>query len=168
MNWPSSTATLTARCVPVAAKMHIPIKRVVERVPGGLMIVPMMIGSVIVTFFPHAGEFFGSFTRALFTGSLSILAVFYVCMGAAINDTNGGLYMALMGKYGTTEEAAAYSAMSLESGPFFTMVTLGVAGLSSFPWQTLLGAILPLCVGIILGNLDPEIRQFFGGAVLPL
>jgi len=204
--------------------MHIPIKRVVERVPGGLMIVPMMIGSVIVTFFPHAGEFFGSFTRALFTGSLSILAVFYVCMGAtidvrslprvarrggalmatkillgiaaalafghflgihpiktgwfaglstlavvaALNDTNGGLYMALMGKYGTTEEAAAYSAMSLESGPFFTMVTLGVAGLSSFPWQTLLGAILPLCVGIILGNLDPEIRQFFGGAVLPL
>jgi 2-keto-3-deoxygluconate permease len=204
--------------------MQIPIKRTVEKVPGGLMIVPMIIGSIIITLFPHAGEFFGSFTRALFTGSLSILAVFYVCMGAtidvrslpgvarrggllmatkillgigaafllghflgvqpvktgwfaglstlavvaALNDTNGGLYMALMGKYGTTEEAAAYSVMSLESGPFFTMVTLGVAGLSSFPWQTLLGAILPLCVGIVLGNLDHEIRKFFGGAVLPL
>lgn len=188
------------------------------------MIVPMIIGAVIVTLFPHAGEFFGSFTRALFTGSLPILAVFYVCMGAtievrslprvlrrggflmatkillgiaaafvlghligvqpvktgwfaglstlavvaALNDTNGGLYMALLGKYGTTEEAAAYSVMSLESGPFFTMVTLGVAGLSSFPWQTLLGAILPLCVGIVLGNLDSEIREFLGGAVMPM
>jgi 2-keto-3-deoxygluconate permease len=204
--------------------MQIPIKRTIERIPGGLMIVPMIIGSVIITVFPHAADFFGSFTKALFTGSLSILAVFYVCMGAtidvkslpgvarrggllmatkillgigaafvlghflgtqpiksgwfaglsalavvaALNDTNGGLYMALMGKYGTSEEAAAYSVMSLESGPFFTMVTLGVAGLSSFPWQTLLGAILPLCVGIVLGNLDSDIRKFFGAAVLPM
>jgi 2-keto-3-deoxygluconate permease len=204
--------------------MQIPIKRSIERIPGGLMIVPMIIGSVIITVSPHTADFFGSFTKALFTGSLSILAVFYVCMGAtidvgslpgvarrggllmatkimlgigaalllghflgtqpiksgwfaglsalamvaALNDTNGGLYMALMGKYGTTEEAAAYSVMSLESGPFFTMVTLGVAGLSSFPWQTLLGAILPLCVGMVLGNLDPEIRKFLGAAVLPM
>ncbi len=55
--------------------------------------------------------------------------------------------------------------MVLESGPFFTMVTLGVVGLSAFPWQTLLGAILPLCVGMLLGNLDPEMRAFLGQAV---
>jgi 2-keto-3-deoxygluconate permease len=84
---------------------------------------------------------------------------------AAINDTNGGLYMALMGKYGTPEETAAYSMMALESGPFLTMVSLGVAGMSGFPWQTLLGAVLPLVVGITLGNLDPEIRQLLRGAM---
>jgi 2-keto-3-deoxygluconate permease len=38
-------------------------------------------------------------------------------------------------------------------------------GLSVFPWQTLLGAILPLCVGMLLGNLDPEMRTFLGQAV---
>ena len=186
-----------------------------------MMLVPMVIASLIVTAFPHTGDFFGSFTRALFNGSIPILAVFYVCMGttidvssiprvvqrgglllgvkiglglaaayvfghligvqpiktgwlaglstlavvAAFNDTNGGLYMALLGKYGTLEEAAAYSVMALESGPFFTMVSLGVTGLSGFPWQTLLGAILPLCVGVILGNLDPEIREFLRGSV---
>jgi len=58
---------------------------------------------------------------------------------ASINDTNGGLYMALMNQYGKPEDAASYSVMALESGPFFTMVTLEFAGLSSFPWQTLLG-----------------------------
>ena len=52
--------------------------------------------------------------------------------------------------------------MSLESGPFITMMTLG--GLLAFPWQTLLGAILPLAIGIALGNLDREMRDFF---VLP-
>ena len=58
---------------------------------------------------------------------------------AAMNDTNGGLYMALMGQYGQPRDVGAYTVMSLESGPFLTMVTLGVAGLSAFPWPTLVG-----------------------------
>lgn len=184
------------------------------------MTVPLGCGAFLAIVTPHMGEFFGSFTGALFTGALPILAVFYVCMGAtisvnslpmvlrrggalmaakiglgvfcgvilghflgaqpvqsgwfaglstlavvaAINDTNGGLYMALMKRYGSVEDVAAYSVMALESGPFITMVTLGVAGLSAFPWQTMLGAILPLCVGMLLGNLDSELRTFLGGA----
>lgn len=104
------------------------------------------------------GHFLGAepITSGWFAG-LSTLAVV-----VAVNDTNGGLYMALMRRYGTPEDIAAYSVMALESGPFLTMVTLGVAGLSSFPWQTMLGAVLPLCVGMILGNLDPELRVFLG------
>jgi 2-keto-3-deoxygluconate permease len=199
--------------------MPIPIKRTVERIPGGMMIVPLTIGSVITTFAPHTGAFFGSFTAALFTGALPILAVFYVCIGAkisvsslprvlrkggallaakfalglaagftlghllgvepvptgffagisalavvaAVNDTNGGLYMSLMEQYGSSEDSAAYSVMGLESGPFLTMVSLGAVGLSAFPWQTLVGAILPLAVGMLLGNLDPDLRAFLGG-----
>jgi 2-keto-3-deoxygluconate permease len=84
---------------------------------------------------------------------------------AAMNDTNGGLYMALMGQYGRPRDVGAYTIMSLESGPFLTMVALGVAGLSAFPWQTLVGAILPLVVGMIIGNLDREMRDFLGKAV---
>ncbi len=198
--------------------MGIPIKRGLEAIPGGMVIVPLTLGALIATFAPGAGQFFGSFTGALFTGALPILAVFYVCMGAtipfetlpqvagkggvllaakvgmgvvaalilgrvlgtepietgmlaglstlavvvAINDTNGGLYMALMGRYGAPKDVGAYSVMSLESGPFITMMTLG--GLLAFPWQTLLGAILPLCVGMLLGNLDREMREFLGKA----
>lgn len=201
--------------------MQLRIKRAVERVPGGMMIVPLAVGSVITTLAPHAGAFFGSFTGALFTGALPILAVFYVCIGArislrslprvvrkggallaakfalglaaglllghligvdpirtgwltglstlavvaAVNDTNGGLYMSLMEQYGSVEDSAAYSVMAMESGPFLTMVSLGVVGLSAFPWQTLVGAILPIAVGMLLGNLDPELRAFLGGGV---
>jgi 2-keto-3-deoxygluconate permease len=87
---------------------------------------------------------------------------------AAINDTNGGLYMAMMEQYGTSEESAAYSMMTLESGPFLTMISLGVAGLSAFPWQTLVGAVLPLTVGIILGNLDTELAEFLTRGVSTL
>jgi 2-keto-3-deoxygluconate permease len=201
--------------------MQIPIKRFIEAVPGGMMVVPLLAGALIATFFPGTPKFFGSFTGALFSGALTILAVFYVCMGASIdfratpyivkkggtllfvkvgiaiilglvfgrllgeapvpagmfaglstlavvasmNDTNGGLYMALMGQYGRPRDVGAYTVMSLESGPFLTMVTLGVAGLSAFPWQTLVGAILPLLVGMIIGNLDREMRDFLSRAI---
>lgn len=200
---------------------QVPIKRAIERVPGGMMVVPLLLGSLIGTFAPNTAKTFGSFTGALFTGALPILAVFYVCMGAtisvaatpyvlkkggmllatkfvvgilcaflfgrllgeapvtagvfaglsalaivaAINDTNGGLYMALMGQYGRPEDVGAYSVMTLESGPFLTMVSLGVAGLAAFPWQAMVGAVLPLIVGMILGNLDKDLREFFGRAV---
>src|SRR5215467_12008626 len=197
------------------------IKASIERLPGGMMIVPLLLGCAIANLAPGAPKFFGSFTGALFTGALPILAVFYVCMGAtisfestpyilkkggvllgtkvlcgiavglvlgrwlgvrpvesgffaglsalaivaAINDTNGGLYMALMGQYGKPRDVGAYAVMSLESGPFLTMLTLGVAGLSAFPWPALLGAALPLLIGMLLGNLDRELREFFGRAV---
>jgi 2-keto-3-deoxygluconate permease len=73
--------------------------------------------------------------------------------------------MALMGQFGAGRDVAAYSIMSIESGPFLTMVTLGVAGLSAFPWQALVGAILPLALGMVLGNIDRELREFLGRAV---
>jgi 2-keto-3-deoxygluconate permease len=200
---------------------QVPIKRAIEGVPGGLMVVPLLCGALIATFAPGTAQFFGSFTGALFTGALPILAVFFVCTGASIdfrstpyllkkggslfavkvgigivlgivfgrllgespveagvfagistlaivaamNDTNGGLYMALMGQYGQPRDVGAYTVMSLESGPFLTMVTLGVAGLAAFPWPTLVGGVLPLLVGMLLGNLDRDMREFLSRAI---
>ena len=199
----------------------LPIKQTLDRVPGGMMVVPLLSGCAIATLFPSLPKSLGSFTGALFGNPLPILAVFYVCVGAtvsfaatpyvlkkggvllackigcgivaafvlrqfigagvvqqgffaglsvlavvaAVNDTNGGLYMALTGQYGRTRDAAAYSLMSLESGPFLTMLTLGVAGLSAFPWPAMVGAVLPLLVGMVLGNLDPKMREFLSRGV---
>ncbi|MTJ83415.1 MAG: 2-keto-3-deoxygluconate transporter [Telmatospirillum sp.] len=193
------------------------IKRSIDKIPGGMMIVPLFLGACLNTFAPGTGKFFGSFTNGLITGTLPILSVWFFCMGASIslkatpvvlrksgvlvavkvstaaavgylastiipasgmtdgffaglsvlailaamNDTNGGLYMALMNQYGSKEEASAFCLMSLESGPFMTMVTLGVTGLASFPWPTLVGALLPFCIGFALGNLDRDLRAFF-------
>src|SRR5580658_5690939 len=74
-----------------AAKLHkngieknLPIKLALERIPGGMVIVPLTLGALIGTFAPGTAGFFGSFTGALFTAAPPILAVFYVCMGATI------------------------------------------------------------------------------------
>jgi hypothetical protein len=50
--------------------MQIPIKRTVERTPGGIMVIPLLAGCIIATFAPDLPKFFGSFTAALFSGAL--------------------------------------------------------------------------------------------------
>lgn len=52
------------------------IKATIERVPGGMMIIPLFLGATLNTFAPGTAEFFGGFTGALITGTLPILGVF--------------------------------------------------------------------------------------------
>ncbi|PQP86489.1 2-keto-3-deoxygluconate permease [Paenibacillus sp. AR247] len=142
------------------------IKAAIDKVPGGMMLIPLLIGALIDL--PDRpvdqSDFPGS--DNLFLG-LSALAII-----AAFSDTNGGLYMALMGQLGKKkEDVAAYSIMSLESGPFFTMLILGVAGLASFPIMAFVFALLPLLLGMILGNLDEKMREFLSkgqDVIIPL
>lgn len=61
------------------------IKRSIERIPGGMMLVPLLLGSALHTFWPDTGKYFGSFTNGLITGVVPILAVWLFCLGASIN-----------------------------------------------------------------------------------
>lgn len=61
------------------------IMKFLEKVPAGMMIVPMFLSSIINTFFPEMLQI-GSFTTAVFTGagSAAILGAQLVCMGAQL------------------------------------------------------------------------------------
>jgi 2-keto-3-deoxygluconate permease len=190
------------------------IKATIEKVPGGMMVIPLILGAVVKTFFPQFLEI-GGFTTAIAKNPLAILGVFLVCMGAgmdvkaapkalkigvvqtvtkygiavvigllvsyffgdkglwgisalafiaAMSSTNGGLYTALTAEFGTKEEVGAIAILSIKDGPFLTMIALGSAGLASIPFMTLVGVILPLVVGVILGNLDADMRAFLSKA----
>jgi 2-keto-3-deoxygluconate permease len=190
------------------------IKATIEKLPGGMMVVPLILGAVVKTFFPGIITI-GGFSTAIATNPLAILGVFLVCMGAgmdvkaapkaikigvvqtitkygiavavglavsyffgenglwgisslafiaAMSSTNGGLYTALTAEFGTKEEVGAIAILSIKDGPFLTMIALGTAGLASIPFMTLVGVILPLVIGVILGNLDPEMRVFLSKA----
>lgn len=87
---------------------------------------------------------------------LSTLAVL-----AAMNDTNGGMFMALTSTFGSKEDAGTYVPQSIETGPFLTMLVLVGAGLAVIPWLTMVSVIAPIAAGAVLGNLDEDIRDFF-------
>lgn len=200
------------------------IKQSIERIPGGLMLVPLFLGALCHTFSPEAGKYFGSFTNGLITGTVPILSVWFFCMGAgidiratgtvlrksgtivvtkilvawiigiicvkfmpagmiqtgffaglstlaivtAMDMTNGGLYASIMQQYGTKEEAGAFVLTSIESGPLVTMMILGSTGAAFFEPRLFIGAVLPFIIGFALGNLDKELRVFFGSASMTM
>ena len=88
---------------------------------------------------------------------LSTLAVM-----VAMSDTNGGMFLALMGVMGSKDDAGTYVVQSIETGPFLTMLIFVGAGLAVIPWLTMVSVIAPIAVGAILGNLDEDIKTFFG------
>lgn len=126
----------------------------------GKVILAAIIAIVMNMFLPKDG-----ITTGIFSG-LSVLAVL-----ASFNASNGGLYVALMTTIPDREvDVAAYPFFSIQSGPFFTMVTLDLAGIGAFPWPALVSTLVPFVLGMVIGGLDPEMKKLFSplqGALVP-
>lgn len=66
------------------------ILKTIQKVPGGLMVVPLLAGAAVNTFIPSALDI-GGFTSALFkTGTTTMLAFFCLCNGAQISIKQAG------------------------------------------------------------------------------
>jgi 2-keto-3-deoxygluconate permease len=188
------------------------IYRFVNRVPGGMMVVPLFLGMALNTFAPNLLKI-GGYTQALTgVGYPTILGMYLFTVGTrmtvraapkmllrgfgimaakvgtatifalvvaksfgghvlgvstlavmvAMSDTNGGMFLALTGVMGDKDDAGTYVMQSIETGPFLTMLIFVGTGLAVIPWLTMVSVVAPIAVGAILGNLDDDIRQFFG------
>ena len=188
----------------------LPLFQAMSRVPGGLMLIPLVIGSLLGTF---ATGFLGlgSFTTALFQESAlpliallifatgtqvtvktsgpvlattgvvllcksiipataviligqfvgidGVLGVSILAMLVAIDNSNGGLWLAFTGRYGDKRDRGAYIASALNDGPFFSMLFLGASGLADIPATAMIAAVVPFVLGMVIGNLNPHWRE---------
>lgn len=189
------------------------ILKAVQKVPAGMMIIPLLIGATLNTFLPHWLKI-GSFTTATFSnaGAATAMGIQLFCLGttlqvgdmpkvfkrggilliskfiigagigifigkffgmegvlgltslaiiSAITNSNGSVYLALSKSYGDSSDCAATALLALNDGPLFTLIALGASGLANVPIMALVATVIPIIVGMILGNLDKEIRDFF-------
>ncbi len=190
--------------------------KLMQKIPGGLIIVPMLIGVFANTFIPGVLGI-GGFTTGMFkSGTACLLGMFLLLNGASINvkkigmplykgvvltlmkfvfgvafglivskacgvagfmgitpmaiiaaltNSAGGLYLGLAQQYGDETDAGAISILSLNDGPFFTMIAMGTAGMASIPVSTFIATLIPLVIGIIWGNLDETFRKVASDAM---
>lgn len=187
-----------------------------RKVPAGMMIIPLLIGAFMNTFFPQALQI-GSFTTATFSnaGSATAMGIQLFCLGttlqlgdiprvikrggilliskfiigaaigifvgkvfgfagilglttlaviSAVTNSNGSVYLALMKTYGDNTDCAAMALLALNDGPLFTLIALGASGLANVPFMALLATVIPIIVGMIIGNLDKSMRDFLAPA----
>lgn len=97
---------------------------------------------------------------AFFTPEGMLFGLLPIAIIAAMSNSNGSLYVALTSQFGNKTDKGAISILSINDGPFLTLVALGVAGLAAFPLLALFAAIFPMIFGFILGNSSTIARKF--------
>ena len=60
------------------------------------------------------------------------------------------------------------SLLSINDGPFLTLVALGASGMANVPFIALIAVLGPIIFGMILGNLDKKMTEFLAPGVTML
>lgn len=189
----------------------VKIIKTVEKFPGGMMVIPLLLGCIVNTFFPQVLQI-GGFTTALLSnkGASTFVGMFVFCCGASINvkqigvpfykgavltftkfavgviigvtvghffgpagiftitplaiiaaitNSNSVMYSILAENYGEATDVGAVSVLSLNDGPFFTMIALGLTGMADIPFMSIVAVLVPLLLGMLLGNIDDDVRN---------
>ncbi|MBG9983433.1 2-keto-3-deoxygluconate permease [Aerococcaceae bacterium DSM 111022] len=104
-------------------------------------------------------------------GVWGISALAFVVVVASINPA---VYLGIAKEYGTLDDQGAYGFTGLFSIPFVPMLIFGIyfsGGIAGMDWMPVISTLIPLGIGIILGNLDSGFKDLFVpgvGATLPL
>jgi 2-keto-3-deoxygluconate permease len=185
------------------------ILKKMSELPGGLVIIPLVIAVLIATFVPQFFKIGGYVTALFYEGNACMMGFFLIVCGsmidikqvgmplykgvtmtgfklilgiivglivgklcgpagflgiapfvwiAAITNSNGSLYISLSSQFGNATDTGAISILSLNDGPFFTLVALGATGLANIPLMSLVAVLIPLLIGFVWGNLDSHFR----------
>lgn len=190
-----------------------------QRIPAGILNVPMVACAVVNTFFPQALHIGGATTALFATGTMTVIGIMLFICGSqfriedlaatlkrgfvllvaklvigvavavlvmkylgiagfagipavalisAIATTNAGVYLAIVAQRGDGADRAAFGLMNLVSVPAVPILLLGLANGEGFDWMTVLATIAPFLLGMLVGNLDADLRKFLapGGVII--
>ena len=196
------------------------ILKSMQKVPAGILNVPMVVTAVVHTFWPSALNIGGATTALFSTGTMTVIGMMLFVTGAqfkisdvaptvkrgfvllitklvigvvvalvaiglfgpdgiwgipsialisAIATTNAGIYLALANRYGDDIDRSAFGVLNLVSVPAVPLLLVGLADGQGFDYMVVVATLAPFLIGMLLGNLDADIRKFLApGSVVVL
>ncbi len=92
-------------------------------------------------------------------GIFGISAVAFMVTLTSINPT---LFLALVRDFGDDVDISAFGFVSMIETPVVPMLIYGLTSPTAIDFMPILSTLLPLIIGIIVGNLDHELGAFLG------
>ncbi len=95
-----------------------------------------------------------------------ILGVSFLAFVCAVTSANAALYMGIISPFGDKADKASFGIMLICSMPLLPLLFLGFYGKSGFgeaQVMQIISLIIPFILGMVLGNLDEDIRKVFAG-----
>lgn len=196
------------------------ILKFMQRIPAGILNVPMILCAVVNTFFPSALHIGGATTALFSTGTMTVIGMMlFICgsqfqmkdvaptvkrgfvlfltkiilgvivaiaalkyfgpggiwgiptiaLVSAIATTNAGVYLAISKQLGDNVDSSAFGIMNLVSVPAVPLLLMGIAGGQGLNYMIILATLAPFLIGMLVGNLDADLRKFLApGSVIVL
>ncbi len=195
------------------------ILRSMQKIPAGILNVPMIACAVVNTFFPKALHIGGATTALFSTGTMTVIGMMLFICGAqfkvsdvmptmkrgfvlfiskivigvvvaivalqvfgadgiwgipaialvsAIATTNAGVYLAISNQHGDDVDRCAFGILNLVSVPAVPLLLMGLAGGQGLDYMIIIATLAPFLLGMLLGNLDADLRKFLapGGVIV--
>lgn len=192
----------------------------IDKLPGGIILVPMLCTALINTFFPEILQVGGITTKVFSTygtqvfigvllflagsqfsvkdvvpamkrGGVLLLAKIIIAvamttiylrvfgtegvMGISVLSfcivmisLNPGTFLAVSTAHGDSIDPPGFGLFNLVVVPSVPAIILGVLDGAKFDYMVLVTTLIPFLLGMLLGNLDQDMKKLFGGATRPM
>lgn len=184
--------------------------KLMKKIPAGTILLPMLISSILYTFFPSL-FYVGGMTQALFSGDIvmpilsllcfasglgidlkdlpailkkqgslilvkalisigvgvcflnifghsGVLGISSVALISIISASNPAFYLSLTEEYGNENDVKAFGLMGILGAPVLPLLVFSLSDIQNMDWTPIVTTLIPLLVGITLGNLDKNLR----------
>lgn len=98
-------------------------------------------------------------------GQAGIWGISAVAFIAAICSTNPSLYLALEDEMGTPDDVSAFGLVGLLCVPAYPMLIFGLSQETAIDWMPIISTLVPILLGMLVGNLDENMAKFLAPGV---
>lgn len=112
--------------------------------------------------------FGASFLYINLFGQSGIWGISAIAFTVGLCSMNPAVYIALVDDFGVDLDKAAFGLTALFSIPAFPMIIYALSGSGEIEWMPIITTLIPLLLGILLGNIDENFKEIFGSGITVL